>query len=138
MYCKTFGEGEKFTCAGNDYAMLVPRDVTDCAEIVLERVPVGGRTPPNAHSTFVQAFIILQGEAEITIGDATRRVSAPSVAFVPRNTNHYVANAGQGELHYIYISVWPDGIPQAEKDGGWKKVYADMIQEYADRGYPSK
>ena len=138
MYCKTFGESETFSCAGNEYAMLLPRDETNCAEIVMEKIAVGGRTPPNAHSTFVQAFIILQGQAEVTIGDGTRRVSAPAVAFIPRNTNHFVVNAGQSELHYIYISMWPEGIPRAEREGGWKRVYADMIQEYADRGYPAK
>ena len=138
MYCKTFDESETFSCAGNEYSMLLPRDITNCAEIVLEKVAIGGRTPPNAHTTFVQAFIILQGEAEITIGDGTRRVSAPAVAFTPRNTTHYVVNVGQSELRYIYISMWPDGIPRAESEGGWKRVYADMIQEYAERGFPAK
>jgi mannose-6-phosphate isomerase-like protein (cupin superfamily) len=138
MFIKTFEEGESFLCAGNEYLMLLPRDVTASCEVALEKVAVGGRTPPNAHETFVQIYIVLAGEAEITIGDTTRRVAAPAVAFIPRNTNHSVVNAGKVELQYLYVTVWPDGIPQGEKDGGWKKVYADMIQEYADRGYPAK
>ena len=137
MYCKTFDEGESFSCAGNESLMLLPRDETGCAEVAMEIDAVGGRTPPNAHSTFVQTFIILQGEAEITIGDGARRVSAPAVAFIPRNTTHYVRNTGKVELRYVYITVWPDGIPRAETDGGWKEVYDDMIQEYADRGFPA-
>ena len=138
MYCKTFDEGELFHCAGNEYLMLLPRDVTSCAEVVLERVAAGQRTPPNAHATFVQIYVILQGEAEITIGEETRRVAAPAVAFIPRNTNHFVVNKGATELRYLYVTVWPDGIPHAEFEGGWKRVYADMIQEYADRGFPAK
>jgi len=138
MFCKTFDEGELFDCAGNQYVMLLPRDVTHCAEVALERIGVGQRTPPNAHSTFVQIYVVVQGEADITIGGETRHVAAPAVAFIPRNTNHYVINTGKSELNYLYITVWPDGIPRAEIEGGWKKVYADMIQEYADRGYPAK
>lgn len=138
MYCKRFDEGESFFCAGNEYLMLLPREVTGCTEVVLERVAIGERTPPNAHSTFVQTYVLLQGEGEIIIGDRARRVAAPAVAFIPRNTTHSVTNTGKVELQYLYVTVWPDGIPQAEIDGGWKKVYKDMIQEYADRGYPAK
>ena len=138
MFCRTFDEGELFQCAGNQYAMLLPRDITECTEVVLEKVAPGQRTPPNAHATFVQIYIIMQGEAEVTVGNDTRRVAAPAVAFIPRNTNHYVVNSGTVELRYLYVTVWPDGIPRAEFEGGWKKVYADMIQEYADRGYPAK
>ena len=138
MHCKTFDEGELFQCAGNNYVMLLPRDLTNCAEVVLEKVAVGQRTPPNAHPTFVQIYIVLQGEADITIGEETRRVTAPAVAFIPCNTNHYVFNKGTNELRYLYVTVWPDGIPCDEVEGGWKQVYARMIREYSDRGYPAK
>ena len=138
MYCKTFDEGESFSCAGNEYLMLLPRDVTHCAEMAMERISVGGGTPPNAHDTYVQVLIILQGEAEITIGDGTRRVSAPATAFIPRNTTHHVVNSGQVELRYVYISIWPTGIPREEMEGGWKKACTDMIQDYADRGFPPR
>jgi hypothetical protein len=39
-------------------------------------------------------------------------------------------------LHYLYISVWPDGIPAEEREGGWKKVYEKIIDSYVSRGYP--
>lgn len=138
MYIKTFPEGESFGCAGNKYVMMLPRDLTNCCEVVLERIAVGGRTPPNAHTTFVQLYIVVAGEAEISIGDETRRVSAPAVAFIPRNTEHKVVNKGPVELQYLYITIWPGEIPQEEKEGGWKKACADMIQDYADRGFPPK
>jgi len=32
--------------------------------------------------------------------------------------------------------VWPDGIPADEFEGGWKTVYAGIIDSYASRGYP--
>ena len=54
MLVKALSEGEPFRCAGNEYFMLLPRDISDCCEVVLEKVPPGHSTPPNAHSTFVQ------------------------------------------------------------------------------------
>ncbi|MGA2986571.1 MAG: cupin domain-containing protein [Terriglobia bacterium] len=136
MFCIPFSEGEKLRCAGNEYLMLLPRDVTGSCEVVLENVAVGESTPPNAHPTFQQIYVVLSGEGELTIGDETRRVSAPAVAFIPINTLHRVMNTGKSELRYLYVTVWPEGIPWGEKEGGWRRVYADMIQEYADRGYP--
>lgn len=138
MFVRTFDKGESFFCAGNEYLMLLPRDVTDCCEMVMEKIEVGGKTPPNAHTTFSQVFIVLRGEVEITIGGETRTVSAPAVAYIPKNTNHSVRNAGVTEVKYVYISVWSNGIPIKEKEGGWRKASADMVQEYAERGYPPK
>jgi len=40
-------------------------------------------------------------------------------------------------LQYLYISVWPRGIPREEGEGGWRKVYAKIIDDYAGRGYPA-
>ena len=136
MFCIPFSEGENIRCAGNDYLMLLPRDVTGSCEVVLEKIKLGESTPPNTHSTFQQIYIVLSGEGEITIGDDTRRVTAPAVAFIPKNTHHRVVNTGDTELQYIYVTVWPEGIPTNEIEGGWRKVYAEMIQEYAERGYP--
>jgi mannose-6-phosphate isomerase-like protein (cupin superfamily) len=136
MFAWTFQEGERFPCAGNEYVMLVPREVTDCCEVVLERIDSGGSTPPNAHLTFNQVFIILEGTAEITIGDEKRHLSAPAVAYIPKNTQHFVRNLGTAELQYVYITIWPDGIPADERRGGWRQASEEMVRDYAERGYP--
>lgn len=137
MFLKTFSEGETFRCAGNDFVMLLPRDLTECCEVVLQRIPPAGATPPNAHETFLQVYLILAGEAAVTMGAESRRFTAPAIALVPARTAHWIVNTSpDSELQYLYISVWPEGIPAAEKDGGWKKVYLDIIQNYASRGYP--
>jgi mannose-6-phosphate isomerase-like protein (cupin superfamily) len=73
----------------------------------------------------------------VHIGGETQQVRAPAVAFVPPRTEHWVENAlADRELHYLYISVWPDGIPPEEREGGWKNVYAKIIDSYVSRGYP--
>lgn len=137
MYAKQFSEGEPFRCAGNEFVMLLPRDETGACETVLQMVRPGGTTPSNSHETFMQIYLIWSGEAEIFIGEESKRLTAPAVAFVPPRTEHWVRNLlSDKELHYLYISVWPDGIPPEEFDGGWKKVYAGIIDSYVSRGYP--
>ena len=136
---RTVAEGEPFRCAGNFFKMLLPRDEGECCEVVLETVGPGHSTPPNQHATFVQIYVILRGEAKVTIGPETRTVRAPAVAFIPKDTNHFVSNESSGtDVEYLYVSIWPEGIPAAEKDGGWRQVYARLIQEYSDRGYPAE
>lgn len=137
MYAKQFSEGEPFRCAGNEFVMLLPRDETRACEAVLQMVRPGGTTPPNSHETFMQIYLIWSGEAKVFIGGEMKQLAAPAVAFVPPRAEHWVENALAGrELHYLYISVWPQGIPPEEFDGGWKKVYADIIDSYVSRGYP--
>ena len=137
MYVKQFSEGDPFRCAGNEFVMLLPREQTGACEAVLQMVRPGGTTPSNAHETFMQIYLIWSGEAEIFIGTESQRVTAPAVAFVPPRTEHWVTNLSQErELHYLYISVWPNGIPAEELDGGWKHVYSKIIDSYTSRGYP--
>ena len=44
-------------------------------------------------------------------------------------------HAGVGEFQYLYVTVWDDGVPRVEFEGGWQKVYAEMQRKYSDRGY---
>ena len=137
MNIKAFSEGEAFRCAGNDFLMLLPRDLTGACEAVLQIVRAGGSTPPNSHETFMQIYLIWSGEAELFIGAEHRRIAAPAIAFVPPNTEHSVTNpSSDRELQYLYISVWPHGIPREESEGGWRKVYAGIIDDYISRGFP--
>jgi mannose-6-phosphate isomerase-like protein (cupin superfamily) len=137
MHIKNFSEGEAFRCAGNDFLMLLPRDATGACEAVLQIVRAGGSTPPNSHETFMQIYLIWSGEAEVFIGGEHRHVVAPAAAFVPPKTEHWVVNPSPDrELQYLYISVWPNGIPREESEGGWRKVYAGIIDEYVSRGFP--
>ena len=137
MFIKQFSDGEPFRCAGNEFVMLLPRDETGACEAVLQMVRPGGVTPSNSHETFMQIYLLWSGEARVFIGGEMRQVRAPAVAFVPPRTEHWVENvSADRELHYLYISVWPNGIPPEESEGGWKQVYAKIIDSYVSRGYP--
>jgi quercetin dioxygenase-like cupin family protein len=133
---KTIEEGEPFRCAGNAYRMLVPREIGGCCELVYERIEPGHVTPPNQHETFLQIYVLLRGHAKVTVGSETRVVEAPAVCFIPPKTNHFVENlSAETAVEYLYTSVWPDGIPFDEREGGWREVYRKITQAYADRGY---
>jgi oxalate decarboxylase/phosphoglucose isomerase-like protein (cupin superfamily) len=59
------------------------------------------------------------------------------VAYIPRNTNHYVKNIGDVPLQYIYVSIWPGTIP--ESDGRkWRESVDAMVMMYAERGFPAR
>ena len=135
MICQSIHEGEEFQCAGNSYRMLVPRDSTRCLEAVLETLEPGSSTPPNAHKTFVQLFVFLEGKGRVQIDDSVREVAAPAIAFIPRNTVHQVSNVGAEHLSYIYLSIWPGVIPP-EEDRPWREICAQMISDYALKGFP--
>ena len=114
MICQTIDEGEQFWCAGNLYRMLIPRDATQSFEAVLETIPPGIVTPPNAHENLAQMYFIVSGKAQVSIGGETKETSGPAVAYIPKNTNHYVKNIGDVPLQYIYVSIWPGIIPEAD------------------------
>ena len=134
MICKTLDEGEQFWCAGNLYTMLIPRDETSCFEAALETIEPGRATPPNAHATFVQMYFFVRGSARVHIGMEACEIEGPAVAYVPRETNHYVENIGDGALSYVYVSIWPGEIP--EDDGRtWREACDAMIKAYQSQGY---
>lgn len=136
MIIRTFEEGDGLRCAGNDFVMLLSRDETRACEAVLQTVRPGAATPSNTHKTFMQIYLIWSGSARVFIGEEMREISAPAIAFVPHRTIHWVENlSATEELRYLYISVWPDGIPAAEFDGGWRQVYGKIIDEYVGRGF---
>jgi quercetin dioxygenase-like cupin family protein len=136
MWIKQFEQGDGFRCAGNDFVMLLPRDETRACEAVLQIVRPGATTPSNTHEKFMQIYLIWSGSAKVFIGDDVKEVTAPAIAFVPPKTIHWVENlSAENELRYLYISVWPDGIPHEEFDGGWRNVYGKIIDEYVERGF---
>jgi mannose-6-phosphate isomerase-like protein (cupin superfamily) len=134
LTCKSLEEGEQFWCAGNLYTMLIPRDETACFEAVLETIEPGRVTPPNAHVTFVQMYFFVSGSARVHIGTETCETRAPAVAYVPKETHHYVENIGDDALRYVYVSIWPGEIPQ-EDGRTWREACNSMIKAYESQGY---
>lgn len=124
MLAVSLEDAESFTCAGIDFGMILPRDLTDSVEVVWESLKPNQHTPVDRHPTFDQIFYILKGHAEIVIGNETIQVKPKTIVFVPRNTDHSVRPTSESGIDYLYFNVWGKGVPPAER--GWKQVYSQI------------
>ncbi len=66
---------------------------------------------PHYHEAMDEVFIILDGEAEITIGDETQRLGKGDAVVVPENTIHIIKNLTDSEVPYLAIGI-------AQREGG--------------------
>lgn len=124
MHICSLANGEPFTCAGIQFKMLLPRDVTDSVEAVAEFIRPDQASPIDRHPNFDQLFFILKGEGEVTIGDESSVVGPQTIVFIPRNTDHTIRPLTPDGLEYIYFNVWGRGVPQRER--GWKQAYSQI------------
>jgi len=122
MFTRNLDQAERFTCAGIDFGMLLPRDLTNSVEVVFESLNAGQSTPVDEHANFDQVFYILQGSAEVGIGNETAEVQSQTVVFVPRKTKHSVRATSPTGVQYLYINIWGSGVPESEQN--WKRVYS--------------
>ena len=94
---------------GVDYSVLLPRERSECVEILLERFPKGLAFPVHQHKECEQTYLFLEGEGEVTLGSEVHRLSKGGVAYIPRLTDHAVRNVGDSELVYIVVETYPEG-----------------------------
>jgi mannose-6-phosphate isomerase-like protein (cupin superfamily) len=128
VFVKRFEDGESVMIAGNKYRILLPRDVTSSFEVVVERVAPAAETPLNAHDDIHQAFLILEGRGLVRVADQTGEVGAGTLVFIPRYALHNIRCVGETDLVYVYVSVWPDGVPEDRKK--WKSAYEKMQKQW--------
>jgi mannose-6-phosphate isomerase-like protein (cupin superfamily) len=126
VFLRELADAEPFVCAGIDFGMLLPRDVSGSCEVVLEVLKPGQQTSFDLHESFDQVFFTLAGSGELTLADETSSIGPHTLAFVPMNTLHSVRCTSQHGLSYLYINVWNSRIPDAEQD--WKDVYSRIHQ----------
>jgi mannose-6-phosphate isomerase-like protein (cupin superfamily) len=124
MHAMSLEEAEPFECAGIQFRMVLPRDITGSVEVVLERLEPFKGTPVDQHPGFDQLFFILKGTAEVTVGTETRAVQSATVIFIPQATTHSVQCTSDEGLEYLYFNVWKNGIPEKEKN--WKTAYSKV------------
>ena len=105
MLAVSLENAESFTCAGINFGMILPRDLTNSVEVVWESLKPNQYTPVDRHPTFDQVFYILKGHAEVVIRDETVQVKPGTTVFVPRNTDHSVRAISGGGVDYLYFNV---------------------------------
>jgi mannose-6-phosphate isomerase-like protein (cupin superfamily) len=79
-----------------------PHERQSVAEALL---PPGGATVRHVHPVAEEVYFVLQGEAEMEVDGATRRVRAECAVAIPPGTPHRITNAGEGELRFLCICV---------------------------------
>ena len=66
-----------------------------------------GQGPPLHTHPYVEVIFMLEGRANLTIGEETREVNAGAIAVVPANTPHRFVNSGETLLRQIDIHTSP-------------------------------
>jgi quercetin dioxygenase-like cupin family protein len=70
---------------------------------------VGGNAGhPHAHSNQEQAFYILEGKMEVTVGDETYTAVPGDCVYLPRNVMHGHKNVGDVPPKFIFLSAMLD------------------------------
>ena len=105
----TVGKSQLTRFLGVDFSVLLPRECSECVEILLERYPKGLAFPIHRHKECEQTYFVLEGEAEVTLDGKAHRVCEGGVVYIPRLTDHAVRNAGDSELVYLVVETYPEG-----------------------------
>jgi len=116
---------------GVDYSVLLPRERSECVEILLERFPKGLAFPIHQHKECEQTYLFLEGEGEVTLGSEIHRLKKGGVVYIPRLTDHAVRNIGDSELVYVVVETYPDGYLPGEPT--WDS-HIEALQKRYDAG----
>jgi quercetin dioxygenase-like cupin family protein len=94
---------------GVEFSVLLPRERSECVEILLERYPKDLAFPVHQHKECEQTYLVLEGEAEVNVDGEVHRIVKGGVVYIPRLTNHSMRNVGGSELVYVVVETYPDG-----------------------------
>jgi quercetin dioxygenase-like cupin family protein len=70
---------------------------------------LGGGPPSHHHNTYDEAFYVVTGEMEFCVDGDTARVSAGSMAFVPRGATHAFRNPSAEPARMLVVTT-PEAI----------------------------
>ncbi len=124
----TFDESKVTPFLGVDYSVLLPRERSECVEILLERFPKGLTFPIHQHKECEQTYLFLEGEAEVNVAGRTHQLAKGGIVYIPRLTDHAVRNVGDCELVYIVVETYPDGYLPDEPT--WDSHIAALEKHY--------
>src|SRR5580658_1011644 len=113
---------------GVKYSVLLPREKSECVEILLERFPKGLAFPIHQHKECEQTYLVLEGEGEVTVAGSVQKIVKDDVVYIPRLTDHSVRNLGDGELVYVVVETYPDGYLPNEPT--WNSHIAALNKHY--------
>jgi mannose-6-phosphate isomerase-like protein (cupin superfamily) len=65
----------------------------------------GGAPPPHIHNSIHEVIVVLEGDAEIVIGDRTERVGSGGLVYAPPGTLHGVSPSGDGKIRAMILTT---------------------------------
>ena len=80
----------------------------DDVRMGLQELDPGGMYPAHFHES-PEIYVVLEGIARWTVGDAVVEVRPGSTVYTPPNRSHRVVNAGEVPLRWLYFWWAPDG-----------------------------
>ena len=81
------------------------KDGLDRLTIDVHRYPVGGGSNFNVHHDQEQAYLILEGEGEVSVGGVEEPVKPGSFVFIPRRSLHAIRNLGDADLVLAFLNI---------------------------------
>lgn len=96
---------ERIALGPNEVAVRLSAEDTGGAYSLCEyRAPPDGPTPPrHVHEVTDEAFYVLDGELECTVGDETVTAAPGATVFVPRGTAHTFSVAGSRPVRFLLL-----------------------------------
>lgn len=116
--------GPSYWGPGDRYTFLVTGAQTNGAYFIMEAiVPPGGGPPPHIHIREEEAYYLLEGTLDVTLGDGTFTASAGDFVQIPRGTVHAFRNAGIAMARML-IFCTPSGL---------EKYFEEVFEPVRDR-----
>jgi quercetin dioxygenase-like cupin family protein len=109
-YALAKDEGLAIWTMGERMTMKATQALTGNAFTLIEDlVAPGGEPPPHLHENEDEAYYILDGEMDVTIGDQTFHARPGSFVFLPRLVPHHWKVVGAAPVRFLVFFV-PSGI----------------------------
>jgi len=107
---RPYGTGATYWGPGDLYRFLVTGEETGGAYFGMEAVvPPGGGPPPHIHRNEDETFYVVEGHADIRLGDQIVSAGAGDFVNVPRGKVHNFHNSGDSTMRMI-LTFTPAGI----------------------------
>jgi mannose-6-phosphate isomerase-like protein (cupin superfamily) len=101
------GEGAKidFGPMGQGHAKFGSKETDDVfGAWVFALEGGGGAPPPHIHNSIHEVIVLLEGDAEIVIGDRTERVGSGGLVYAPPGTLHGISPSGGGTVRVLILT----------------------------------
>jgi quercetin dioxygenase-like cupin family protein len=116
--CVRAGEGNALWMVGDTYTIKASAKSTGGAYGLVEAsIPPGGGPPPHSHSREDEAFYLLDGQLEFSVGKQTVLARTGDYVFLPRGNVHCFTNPGLTPTRTL-ILVSPGGFEQMFQEAG--------------------